>query len=260
LARYAKAIEQRFVAVGASLKGTPRAFGVAVIVKENATARSWLIPGPGEDREVAALYRTLEADIAGIPPQDPKEGPLGFALVFSVHGGQPERGVTPMPPSWISITRSEQPANFDALVQAVWPDPRAAPVAKVAAQPVVVAPVPDAKASEEPKPVIEVAKAEESVVVPIPIEPLRPGPKYNDLMTAVLYADPETVGHLLKLGRWPDKPDSSGTTPLTAAAMLGDVKSAELLLNAGANPAPALEVARERKDGAMTALLQRYAK
>jgi uncharacterized RDD family membrane protein YckC len=264
LARYAKAIEQRFVAVGASLKGTPRTFGVAVIVKPDGAARSWLIPAPGEDREVAALYRTLEADVAGIPAPEPKEGPIGFALVFSVHGGQPERGsAAPMPPSWVSITRSEQPANFDALAQAVWPDPRATTVAKVAPQPltVAIAPEPQAKPSEEPAPrVVEVARAEEPVVVPIPPGPVRPGPKYNDLMTAVLYADADAVGQLLKLGRWPDKPDSRGTTPLAAAAMLGDVKSAELLLQAGADPAPALAVARERGDGRMTALLRNYIK
>jgi hypothetical protein len=129
------------------------------------------------------------------------------------------------------------------MVQAVWPDPRTAPaVAEVAPPP---APV---------------AKAAERVDVPIPLGPVVPGPKYNDLMTAVLYADRPAVGDLLQLGRWPDKPDSHGMTPLTAAAMLGDVSTAELLLKAGASPSPAVPIARERGDRAMTTLLERYTK
>jgi len=149
--------------------------------------------------------------------------------------------------------------------------PSAVAVSPVAGSAVAAA-VPEAKPVVEPKRVVEappprveapiVAKVAPKAVdeVPMAREPVRPGPKYNDLMTAVLYTDPEAVGQLLELGRWPDKPDSRGTTPLTAAAMQGDVRSAELLLQAGANPAPALAVARERRDAAMTSLLERYAK
>lgn len=149
--------------------------------------------------------------------------------------------------------------------------PSAVAVSPVAGSAVAAA-APEAKPVVEPKRVVEappprveapiVAKVAPKAVdeVPMAREPVRPGPKYNDLMTAVLYTDPEAVGQLLELGRWPDKPDSRGTTPLTAAAMQGDVRSAGLLLQAGANPAPALAVARERRDAAMTSLLERYAK
>ena len=86
-----------------------------------------------------------------------------------------------------------------------------------------------------------------------------PGPKYNDLMTAVLNRDAAGVNELIAFGRWPDKPDSQGVTPLMAAAMLGDTTNAEALLKAGANPDAAVRIARERRDSAMTALLERYA-
>jgi ankyrin repeat protein len=85
-------------------------------------------------------------------------------------------------------------------------------------------------------------------------------PKYNDLMTAVMVADPAAVRELLAMGKWPDKPDSHGTTPLMAAAMRGDQMSAQLLLKAGADPSRALAVARQRGDAAMTELLERYRK
>ncbi|HET7670160.1 MAG TPA: RDD family protein [Burkholderiales bacterium] len=86
------------------------------------------------------------------------------------------------------------------------------------------------------------------------------GLKYNDLMTAVLKGDTAAVSELLALGKWADKPDSRGVTPLTAAVYTGDAKVAELLLKAGANPEAALAAARERRNAAMTDLLEQYRK
>jgi regulator of protease activity HflC (stomatin/prohibitin superfamily) len=85
------------------------------------------------------------------------------------------------------------------------------------------------------------------------------GPKYNDLMSAVMVADPAALQELLAFGKWPDKPDSNGLTPLMVAAMRGDRESAELLLKAGADAERALDRARGRGDAAMTSLLERYA-
>lgn len=89
-------------------------------------------------------------------------------------------------------------------------------------------------------------------------------PRFNDVMTAVLYSDRETVSLLLDLGRWADKRDSNGLTPLMVAAMNGDSAMARLLLERGADPrlqAPggvtALDFARQSGDAATTQLLQR---
>lgn len=83
-------------------------------------------------------------------------------------------------------------------------------------------------------------------------------------MTAVLYQDRETVSQLLSLGRWPDRRDSNGLTPLMVAAGNGDAAMVQLLLAGGADRdlqapggATALEFALERGDAATAQLLQR---
>jgi len=85
-------------------------------------------------------------------------------------------------------------------------------------------------------------------------------------MTAVLYRDLATASQLLSLGRWPDKRDSNGLTPLMVAAGIGDAAMVQLLLEGGADRdllAPggvtALDFALERGDAPTTQLLQRKA-
>lgn len=139
---------------------------------------------------------------------------------------------------------------------------------QAAGKPAPAKPGPAAKPSK-PAAVAAVKPAAEKPAVPKPVGPpdvaIPPSPsgpvitpKFNDLMTAVLYRDAAGVDELLKLGKWPDRPDSNGMTPLMAAVMLGDAVIAEALLKAGANPNLALSVARERRDGAMTGLLERH--
>lgn len=96
----------------------------------------------------------------------------------------------------------------------------------------------------------------------------RPGPapvapRFNDIMTAVLYADQATVAQLLDLGRWVDKPDSNGLTPLMVAVHLRDEGMVRLLLERGADPnvqAPggdvALEMAQASGEGGIERLLR----
>ena len=147
------------------------------------------------------------------------------------------------------------------------PEP-AKPVVKEEAKPVVKEepkPMAAEPPKEEPKPVAATPKPEPMPVQAIPAGPVIPGPKFNDLVTAVLYRDAVAVDELITFGKWPDRADSRGMTPLMLAAMLGDTPIAEALLRAGANPnhpAPgghtAMSIARERKDSGMEALLQRH--
>jgi len=61
-------------------------------------------------------------------------------------------------------------------------------------------------------------------------------PKFNDVMTAVMYRDVPAAAELLELGWWVDRPDSNRVTPLMAAAWLGDLAMTQLLLKGGADP------------------------
>lgn len=168
------------------------------------------------------------------------------------------------------------------------PEPEAKPVPKPVAKPapkpkpvpVVVADAPGPPAAE-PKPAAAPPAAAPSSASPAPVAEPKPAPpvaalpavaplrgpppinpKYNDVMTAVLYSDRDAVSQLLDLGRWADKPDSNGLTPLMAAVLARDADMVRLLLERGADPnlqAPggdvALEMARDNGDGASESLL-----
>jgi hypothetical protein len=83
-------------------------------------------------------------------------------------------------------------------------------------------------------------------------------PRYNDLMTPVVFADLAGVKEQLGLGRWPDKPDSFGRTPLLVALKLGYGDIAGALLRAGADPERSLIAARGLEDRRMVALLENF--
>jgi uncharacterized RDD family membrane protein YckC len=178
------------------------------------------------------------------------------------------------PPAFKPAPAPELPKPAPEVAKPAVEAPKPVPVAQVAAPPPPVAIVPktiEQKASE-PKVVEQPRKAEakkpeakkvvakKAAPAPAPavFQAKAAGPKYNDLVTAVLYRDHEAVSELLKLGRWADKPDSRGATPLMLAVEQADAKSAEVLLKAGADPSRALAVAETRRDGAMLDLLKRY--
>ncbi|MGC2047138.1 MAG: ankyrin repeat domain-containing protein [Gallionella sp.] len=102
-----------------------------------------------------------------------------------------------------------------------------------------------------------------SVMLPEPVataaEPTIITPKYNDMLTAALRGDLDGVRQLLEMGRWVDKPGSSGLTPLMAGVMNRDTQMVQLLLEHGAEPTvQALKLAQKNKDAAMASLLQQH--
>lgn len=210
----------------------------------------------------------------------------------------PKPAAAPVPKT---VAEAPKPAAAEApkptvaaASKAVAEAPKAAvaPPAPAPAQavPVSLPPQPVAKAPEAPKPapiaVKEPPKPQPVVQAPAP-EPVKPAPepikqaaepvriplaagpviesklRFNDLVTAVLYQDAGAVNDLLAFGKWPDKADSTGMTPLMIAASLGQTEIAAALLKAGADPqragpggATAISIARERKDAALLGLLQ----
>jgi uncharacterized RDD family membrane protein YckC len=210
----------------------------------------------------------------------------------------PKPAAAPVPKT---VAQAPQPAAA-AAPKAVAEAPKAAAPAPAAAQavPVSLPPQPVAKAPEAPKsapapakppaklaaapvppmapkepvkePIKEAApepapakqQASEPVRIPVAAGPVVESKlRFNDLVTAVLYQDAGAVNDLLAFGKWPDKADSTGMTPLMIAASLGQTEIAEALLKAGADPqrpgpagVTAISIARERKDAALLGLLQ----
>lgn len=214
----------------------------------------------------AALISTMTDMAEGMISQaDPRKQ--------AAHSAAPVAKVAPKPqvpsPGQPVQAAKAPPAEEKAVPT---PKPKApAPVAEgVEAKPELVAAAPattmalakEAKSPRKPKPATApvAARASKPAAVPPSAPKLASGPKYNDLMTAVLYRDAEGVTELLKLGKWADKRDGRGVTPLMVAADLGDVRTAEALLRAGADPQLAMSVAEERRHGDMVRLLKRYSR
>lgn len=162
----------------------------------------------------------------------------------------------------VAVAKDTPKALEKPVAVAKAPSPPQPPVAKapppppVAKAPPPPPPPPVAKAPPPPPP--PVAKVASAPATPFRAGPSAPGPRYADLMSAVMYRDAAGVEELLAFGKWPDKPDSRGLTPLAAAVMLGDAASAEALLKGGADPGSAWRVMNELNDPAMRALLDRY--
>jgi len=205
----------------------------------------------------------------------PKPAPLAVAkapaapVPVAAAAMKPEPVAAPAPEP--APTAKAEPKPEPAAKPAPKPEPAAKPAPEPEPKPAPVvmtaAPAPAASASPpaaETKPAPPLAAL--PAVAPPAVEALRGPPpitpKYNDVMTAVLYSDREAVSELLDLGRWVDKPDSNGLTPLMAAVLLRDAGMVQLLLERGADPnlqAPggevALEMARDNGDGASESLL-----
>jgi ankyrin repeat protein len=80
----------------------------------------------------------------------------------------------------------------------------------------------------------------------------------------VIYSDPVTVAQLLDIGRWVDKPDANGFTPLMVALYLRDEDMVRMLLERGDDPGlqaaggdVGRRMAQANGEGGIEALLRR---
>ena len=193
-------------------------------------------------------------------------GMMGGGLMEQASTEPPKQAMQTAPPRAPVVARPVEPV---AVAPAQPPQPVASPIAAAPPAPAPkVAAVEPKLAAVAPAPVAATRALDlpgqlqaRTIALPGALEPSpgRSGPKYNDLMSAVMSSDVAALNELLAMGKWADKPDSNGMTPLTAAAMRGDRASVEALVKAGADSDRAFAVARLRRDPAMTSLLERYA-
>lgn len=213
------------------------------------------------------------------PAAKPAPAPVQVAQAPTV-SAKPAAQSAPTVPTATAAKPAAAPVAAVKPATSPAPKPEAAPPAAKPAptpapnpEPVKVAAAPKPEPAEtkpapaETKPAPPAApRAQTEPVVPLARVsiPAQPGPRFNDVMTAVLYRDRATVSELVALGRWVDKRDSNGLTPLMLAASIGDAEMVRLLLQSGANPAlqapggaTALDFALEGGDAPTRQLLER---
>ena len=244
----------------AFIDGFTASVTAGVLGEQPAPKQAQAAPKPAAPAPAPAPKVVAEAPKPA--PEAPKPAPEAPKQVVAAAPAAPAQAVpVAMPVQQAAAKAPETPKSAPAPAK---------PAAKVAAEP----PVPPMAVKETPKaePVAKEPAPEpvKQASEPAPISiPVASGPvvvskiRFNDLVTAVLYQDAGAVNDLLAFGKWPDKADSTGMTPLMIAVSLGQTEIAEALLKAGADPqrvgpggVTALSIARERKDAALLGLLQ----
>jgi uncharacterized RDD family membrane protein YckC len=225
-------------------------------------------PAPGTPKvmtpeELAAFEKKVAearrepAKVAAAPSPDPGAQPKPAAPA-PAKPAVTEAKPAPAKPAPAVKEAAPKPAAPPAAVAKPEPKPESKPVAVAAAKPT---PKPAAAPADMPKPPPPVAtaplvseppaapparpaepaapaapRAPAAVTVVAPLTGIVRSPKFNDIMTAVMFRDPKAVSELLEYGWWVDRRDSNGLTPLMAAAWNGDAAMTQILLKAGADP------------------------
>jgi uncharacterized RDD family membrane protein YckC len=212
--------------------------------------------GKGMEQAMKGAPKDLPRDMGkatkAAEPQMKKEAPSAPASAAAPAPTAAPAEPSPPPQKPVSVAVAPEPAK------------PAAPAMKEAAAP---APAPEmgSAGSEKPKARRRVATRKPAAAPAADRAPAAPPrtPKYNDVMSAVMFRDAAGAAEALELGFWADRPDPNGVTPLMAAALNGDAAIAQLLLKHGADPnrrGPAgsvLEYAMRGKDGKVIALLKK---
>jgi uncharacterized RDD family membrane protein YckC len=211
--------------------------------------------GMGDAMKGAPEMKTIPAPAAKAPQQPAKPAAPVPQAAAPAAAPAPTPAAAPVPAPAATLVPAPAATPAPAAAAVVKPETKAEPKAEPAAAPAKPEPKPRAEPKARPAP------------VPAPMAeapPAKPGPKFNDVMSAVLYGDAASVNELLDMGRWVDRRDSAGFTPLMVAVRLRDAQMAQLLMRRGAdvNASAAagespLAIARKNRDAAMVELLQK---
>jgi len=152
--------------------------------------------------------------------------------------------VKPAPAKPAAAAKAAAASPAKQAAPAVTPVPAPTPSAELVSEPPADKPR-RARRTTAPRPAAEAPAPDPAALrpvaqapAPVPAAPPRRvvTPKYNDVMTAVMYRDAAAITQLLDLGWWVDRRDTNGVSPLMAAAWNGDAELVQLLLQRGAAP------------------------
>jgi uncharacterized RDD family membrane protein YckC len=221
------------------------------------------VPAPGQPAPVTPKVMTPEelaafekkvaearrepAKVAAAPSPAPAAQPKPAAPAPVAKAAAPKPAAPPAAAAKPEPKPAPKPDSKPAAVAAAKPKPKPAaapsdmptpPPPVVVTAPLVSEPpaAPPARPAEPVAPAVPRAAAVPPVTVVAPLTGIVRTPRYNDVMTAVMFRDPKAVAELLEFGWWVDRPDSNGVTPLMAAAWNGDAAMTQILLKAGADP------------------------
>jgi uncharacterized RDD family membrane protein YckC len=212
---------------------------------------------PGEPKlmtsqEIAEFEKKLAeaksepAKVAVVTPPPPASAPASAqkpAAPAPVKPAAAKSKPEPAKPASAPVVKEPAPKLAAAPAAKAKPEPKPATASAAKPKP-APAPAPEVSVplvSEPPAPPPPPRAAQPTPAAPVVVAVApasRPGrsPKFNDVMTAVMYRDAAAATELLELGWWVDRRDSNGVTPLMAAAWNGDAAMTALLLKGGADP------------------------
>jgi uncharacterized RDD family membrane protein YckC len=277
-----QALHDLMAATYVAREGVSRVFPALIVVLAGFATPVFVAPMVVDPSIQSAMEKMATDAIAQYDPLKQPTRPAAPAMKVAPRAPAPAPVAKAPPPAKAETpapAKVETPAPAKVETPAAAPKP--APVALAQPEPAKAVPEPVKAVTEPVKAVPEPAKTVKEPVkqkvagkqkqapVPTVVRAAHPspassdfmlgsGPRYNDLMTAVLAHDAAAVNELLKLGKWVDKPDSRGRTPLMVATAQNDMPTAEALLRGGASARPAVRVAEERGNSEMVALLKRY--
>jgi hypothetical protein len=217
-------------------------------------------PKPMTPQEIADFEKKM-AEAKREPEKVAAAQPPAPAAAPEQKPAAPAPAATAKPEVKPEATAKPKPEVKPAVVAAAEPKPKPKPKPKPEPKPAAEVPTPlvteppapaPARPAESPAPAAPAAPATEPPAPERPATPRAPAvpavtaiapltgvvrtPKFNDVMTAVMYRDVAAAAELLELGWWVDRRDSNRVTPLMAAAWLGDLAMTQLLLKGGADP------------------------
>ncbi len=113
---YLKAVREVFAEAYETID-TPETISAVVAVKPGRKARMWIVSSLQTPPDRAALI----ARFAALPVPEVREGPVAFAIRFTIGGATPEK-IPLLPPEWSAAFGGKPAMMPDAITTYIWKD------------------------------------------------------------------------------------------------------------------------------------------